>query len=94
MDEVKAAGGKVPEESVREVIENLVHAGYKGVVISVLEGGDVVRVSDKGLGRTAQGPGHGVRLLRGVAGGAGHDPWRRGWAGHSPARRPRRWGGR
>jgi anti-sigma regulatory factor (Ser/Thr protein kinase) len=50
MDEVRAAGGKVPEEAVREVLENLVHAGYEGVVISVLEGGDVVRVSDKGPG--------------------------------------------
>jgi ribosomal protein S25 len=50
MDEVRAAGGKVPEESVREVIENLVHADYQGVVISVLEDGDVVRVSDKGPG--------------------------------------------
>ena len=50
MDVVGEAGGRVPEESVREVIENLVHAGYRGVVISVLDGGDVVRVSDKGPG--------------------------------------------
>jgi DNA-binding transcriptional ArsR family regulator len=50
MDEVGAAGGKVPEESVRELIENLVHAGYRGVVISILEDGNVVRVSDKGPG--------------------------------------------
>jgi hypothetical protein len=44
------AGGRVPEESVRAVIENLVHAGYRGVVISILDGGNVVRVSDKGPG--------------------------------------------
>jgi len=50
MDEVRAVGGKVPEESVRELVENLVHAGYRGVVISVLEDGNVVRVSDKGPG--------------------------------------------
>ena len=50
MDEVREAGGRVPEESVREVIENLVHAGYLGVVISILDDGDVVRVSDKGPG--------------------------------------------
>jgi hypothetical protein len=50
MDEVRAAGGKAPEDAVREVLENLVHAGYEGVVISVLEDGDVVRVSDKGPG--------------------------------------------
>jgi hypothetical protein len=50
MDEVREAGGRVPEESVREVVENLVHADYRGVVISVLDGGNVVRVSDKGQG--------------------------------------------
>ncbi len=50
LDKVREAGGRVPEESVREVIENLVHAGYQGVVISVLEDGNVVRVSDKGPG--------------------------------------------
>lgn len=47
---VSESGGKVPEESIREVVENLVHAGYRGVVISVLDGGNLVRVSDKGPG--------------------------------------------
>ena len=50
LEKVREVGGRVPEESVREVIENLVHAGYRGVVISVLEEGNVVRVSDKGPG--------------------------------------------
>lgn len=50
MEKVGEAGGKVPEEAVREIIENLVHAEYRGVVISVLNGGDSVRVSDKGPG--------------------------------------------
>jgi len=50
MGKVEEAGGRVPDEAVREVVENLIHAGYKGVVISVLDGGDVVRVSDKGPG--------------------------------------------
>jgi DNA-binding transcriptional ArsR family regulator len=50
MDEVREAGGRVPEEAVREVVENLVHAQYQGVVISILDGGNVVRVSDKGPG--------------------------------------------
>src|SRR3712207_5832903 len=50
MDEVRETGGKVPEEAVREVVENLVHAEYRGVVISVLDDGNVVRVSDKGSG--------------------------------------------
>jgi len=50
MDKVQELGGKVPEDAVREVVENLIHAGYRGVVISILEDGDVVRVSDKGPG--------------------------------------------
>jgi DNA-binding transcriptional ArsR family regulator len=50
MEAVRDAGGRVPEESVREVIENLVHAEYRGVVISILADGNVVRISDKGPG--------------------------------------------
>jgi DNA-binding transcriptional ArsR family regulator len=49
-ERVRGAGGNVPEESIREVVENLIHADYRGVVISVLEDGNVVRVSDKGPG--------------------------------------------
>src|SRR5919106_1291895 len=49
-EKVREAGGRVPEKSIREVVENLIHAGYQGVVISVLEDGNVVRVSDKGPG--------------------------------------------
>ena len=50
IERVGALGGRVPEEALRELIENLVHAEFRGVVISVLEGGNVVRVSDKGPG--------------------------------------------
>ena len=50
MDKCQEAGGKVPESAVREVVENLIHAGYRGVVISILDDGNVVRVSDKGPG--------------------------------------------
>jgi DNA-binding transcriptional ArsR family regulator len=50
MGKVQELGGKVPEDAVREVVENLIHAGYRGVVISILEDGNVVRVSDKGPG--------------------------------------------
>ena len=50
MDKVREFGGEVPEEAVREVVENLVHAEYQGVVVSVLDGGNVVRVSDRGPG--------------------------------------------
>lgn len=43
-------GGRVPEDAVREVVENLIHAEYKGVVISIFDSGCSVRVSDKGPG--------------------------------------------
>ncbi len=47
---VRDLGGEVPEEAVREVVENLIHAEYRGVIVSVLDGGNVVRVSDRGPG--------------------------------------------
>ena len=50
MEKVKASGGRVPEEALQELIENLIHAEFRGVVISVMEEGNVVRVSDKGPG--------------------------------------------
>lgn len=50
MEKAEEFGGGVPEVAVREVVENLLHASYKGVVISVLDGGRTVRVSDKGPG--------------------------------------------
>lgn len=50
MEEVRASGGGVPEEALRELIDNLIHAGFRGVVISVLEEGNVVRISDRGPG--------------------------------------------
>ena len=50
MDTVEGLGGQVPEAAVREILENLVHAGYEGVIISIFENGNGVRVSDKGPG--------------------------------------------
>lgn len=50
MEKIGELGGRVPEAAIREVVENLIHAAYKGVVISVLDGGRTVRVSDKGPG--------------------------------------------
>lgn len=40
----------IPERAVREIVENLIHAEYRGVIISVLDGGKTVRISDKGPG--------------------------------------------
>lgn len=50
MEKVRASGGRVPEEALRELVENLVHAEFRGVVISVLKEGNLVRISDKGPG--------------------------------------------
>ncbi len=50
MEKVRDSGGRVPEEALRELIENLVHAEFRGVVVSVLGDGNVVRISDKGPG--------------------------------------------
>jgi DNA-binding transcriptional ArsR family regulator len=50
MEKVRASGGRVPEETLRELVENLIHAEFRGVVISILEEGNVVRISDKGPG--------------------------------------------
>ncbi len=50
MEKVRAYGGRVPEEALRELVENLVHANFRGVVISVLEEGNLVSISDKGPG--------------------------------------------
>lgn len=81
MDKVVEMGGKTPEASVREIVENLIHAEYRGVVISVLEGGNGVRVSDKGpgIGNKARAMEFGfsgaspevLRDIRGVGAGLG-----------------------
>jgi hypothetical protein len=64
---------------VREIVENLVHAGFRDAVVSVLDAGHTVRVSDHGPGipdpeRALQpgfsGAGHEARaIVRGVGGG-------------------------
>lgn len=43
-------GGKIPYIVIREVVENLVHAGFKDVVITVEPDGNVIRISDHGPG--------------------------------------------
>jgi hypothetical protein len=45
-----AARSRLPALAVREVVENLVHAGFRDALVSVLAGGAVVRVSDHGPG--------------------------------------------
>jgi anti-sigma regulatory factor (Ser/Thr protein kinase)/DNA-binding CsgD family transcriptional regulator len=43
-------GGRIPLAAVREVVENLVHARFQDAVISILDSGNTIRVSDRGPG--------------------------------------------
>lgn len=43
-------GGRIPFTVIREVVENLIHAYFAGAVISILDGGNTIRVSDQGPG--------------------------------------------
>jgi anti-sigma regulatory factor (Ser/Thr protein kinase) len=43
-------GGRIPLSVFSELVGNLVHASFKGVVITILDGGNTVRVSDRGPG--------------------------------------------
>lgn len=43
-------GGRIPYIVIREVIENLIHAYFRGAVISILDDGNTIRISDQGPG--------------------------------------------
>ena len=43
-------GGNVPYTVINELIENLIHAYFRDVVVTILDGGKVVRISDHGPG--------------------------------------------
>ena len=43
-------GGQVPYAVINEVVENLIHACFRDVVVTILDGGRLVRVSDHGPG--------------------------------------------
>jgi len=43
-------GGNVPFTVISELIENLMHACFQDVVITILDGGSVLRISDHGPG--------------------------------------------
>ena len=73
------ARSPLPAPAVREVVENLVHASFRDALVSVLDGGHTVRVSDHGPGIadprrallpgfTAAGP-EARAIVRGVGGG-------------------------
>lgn len=46
----KEMGGNMPYTIIREIIENLIHAYFNEVVISVLDSGNTIRISDQGPG--------------------------------------------
>ncbi len=43
-------GGQVPYSVIQELIENLLHAYFRDVVITILENGQTIRISDHGPG--------------------------------------------
>jgi anti-sigma regulatory factor (Ser/Thr protein kinase) len=43
-------GGRLPLPIFEQLIENLVHASFRGVVVTILDGGNTLRVSDLGPG--------------------------------------------
>lgn len=43
-------GGDVPYTVIQELIENLLHAGFQDVVVTILDRGQTIRISDHGPG--------------------------------------------
>ena len=43
-------GGTIPYTIIREVSENLIHAGFREVVVTILDNGSTVRFADQGPG--------------------------------------------
>lgn len=43
-------GGRIPYVVIREAVENLIHAYFTGAVISILDDGNTIRISDQGPG--------------------------------------------
>lgn len=77
--EVVERHSPLPAPAVREVVENLIHAGFADALVSIIDGGRTVRVSDHGPGIADPGvalqPGFSSagpaerRVVRGVGGG-------------------------
>jgi hypothetical protein len=43
-------GGRIPFTVIREVVENLIHAYFEEAIITILDDGNTIRVSDQGPG--------------------------------------------
>ena len=73
------AGSSIPYTVLREIVENLVHADFREIVVSILPGGQEIRFADQGPGipdkKTALQPGYTTatgdmkRFIRGVGSG-------------------------
>lgn len=49
-EQSRLLGGSIPYTVIREVSENFIHAAFKEIVVSVLDGGDTIRFADQGPG--------------------------------------------
>lgn len=47
---VSSLGGAVPDTVIHELVSNLIHASFAAPVISIMDGGNTVRVADSGPG--------------------------------------------
>lgn len=78
-EQAKAAGGTISYTVIREVTENFIHAYFREVIVSILDGGNTIRFADQGPGivetEKAQLPGFTSaiepmkRYIRGVGSG-------------------------
>jgi len=78
-DLAREQGGRLPLAIFQELVGNLLHASFEGVVITILDGGNTVRISDRGPGiadkQAAMRPGFtsadasAKRFIRGVGSG-------------------------
>ncbi|MDD3519715.1 MAG: ATP-binding protein [Actinomycetota bacterium] len=43
-------GGKIPYTIIKEIVENLIHASFNEIIITILNGGNKIMISDQGPG--------------------------------------------
>ncbi len=43
-------GGKIPYTIIKEIIENLIHANFEEIIITIMDGGNRIIISDQGPG--------------------------------------------
>jgi anti-sigma regulatory factor (Ser/Thr protein kinase) len=46
----QAKGGEIPYTVIREIVENLIHAYFAEAIITILDNGNTIRISDQGPG--------------------------------------------